>query len=130
MTLLKQLAFKCILSAFFFHEAKKLFSLDNFDLLQSPPLNEIFVFVLFFQERKLDHPSSCYVCKLKYTKVHHFYDNLCPECAPFNYMKRLQTCNLEGNFKKTRFFKLQWGHCILVKIVENRPTDYPKLCNN
>ena len=23
----------------------------------------------------------CYVCKVKYTQVHHFYDQLCPDCA-------------------------------------------------
>src|SRR3546814_5262169 len=30
----------------------------------------------------------CYVCKRKYTQVHHFYDQLCPSCAELNFFKR------------------------------------------
>ena len=38
--------------------------------------------------RKLNLPSACYICKKPYTMLHNFYDQLCPECAEFNYMKR------------------------------------------
>ncbi len=38
----------------------------------------------------------CYVCKQKYTQVHHFYDQLCPECAAFNYAKRTELTDLTG----------------------------------
>lgn len=41
-------------------------------------------------------PRVCYVCKNPYTKLHHFYDGMCPECAEFNYAKRFQTANLAG----------------------------------
>ena len=32
--------------------------------------------------------QNCYVCKRNYTAVHHFYDQLCPACAEFNFAKR------------------------------------------
>ena len=33
-------------------------------------------------------PQNCYVCKQDYTAIHHFYDQLCPACAAFNFAKR------------------------------------------
>src|SRR5688500_14125259 len=38
----------------------------------------------------------CYVCKRKYTQVHHFYDQLCPPCAELNFFKRTETADLRG----------------------------------
>ncbi|MDB6163319.1 MAG: putative oxidoreductase oxidoreductase protein [Xanthomonadaceae bacterium] len=38
----------------------------------------------------------CYVCKQKYTRIHHFYDQLCPACAEFNFAKRTELCDLTG----------------------------------
>ena len=38
----------------------------------------------------------CYVCKQKYTRIHHFYDQLCPDCAEFNFFKRTETADLRG----------------------------------
>ena len=38
----------------------------------------------------------CYVCKQKYTQVHHFYDQLCPPCADFNFAKRTELADLTG----------------------------------
>lgn len=38
----------------------------------------------------------CYVCKVKYTQVHHFYDQMCPACAQFNFQKRTETADLTG----------------------------------
>src|SRR5262245_40503441 len=32
--------------------------------------------------------QNCYVCKQPYTRLHHFYDGMCPSCAEFNYAKR------------------------------------------
>ena len=31
--------------------------------------------------REAVEPQHCYVCKQKYTAIHHFYDQLCPPCA-------------------------------------------------
>ncbi len=47
----------------------------------------------FLESPELLH---CYVCKQKYTRVHHFYDQLCPDCAEFNHFKRTELADLRG----------------------------------
>jgi NAD(P)-dependent dehydrogenase (short-subunit alcohol dehydrogenase family) len=41
-------------------------------------------------------PQHCYICKQKFTTVHHFYDQMCPECAAFNFAKRTELADLTG----------------------------------
>lgn len=41
-------------------------------------------------------PQHCYVCKRHYSALHHFYDQLCPECADFNFRKRTERADLTG----------------------------------
>ncbi len=41
-------------------------------------------------------PQHCYVCKKKYSLIHHFYDQLCPDCAELNFCKRTETADLRG----------------------------------
>lgn len=48
------------------------------------------------EETHLKKSQACYVCKTEYTKLHHFYDSMCPSCADFNYQKRFQTTSLHG----------------------------------
>ena len=38
----------------------------------------------------------CYVCKQHYSAIHHFYDQLCPACAEFNFNKRTELADLSG----------------------------------
>jgi len=45
------------------------------------------------QSRELQH---CYVCKQKYSTIHHFYDQLCPDCAALNFTKRTELADLRG----------------------------------
>jgi hypothetical protein len=40
--------------------------------------------------------QHCYVCKREYTAIHHFYDQLCPKCAEFNFAKRTELADLTG----------------------------------
>ena len=52
-------------------------------------------------EPKAQSPSSkeqqhCYVCKQKYSVIHHFYDQLCPPCAELNFTKRTELADLTG----------------------------------
>jgi NAD(P)-dependent dehydrogenase (short-subunit alcohol dehydrogenase family) len=47
-------------------------------------------------ERESPELLHCYVCKQKYTQVHHFYDQLCPSCADFNFFKRTELADLSG----------------------------------
>ncbi len=48
------------------------------------------------QPRESIEPRHCYVCKRKYTTIHFFYDQLCPDCAAFNYAKRNELADLRG----------------------------------
>jgi NAD(P)-dependent dehydrogenase (short-subunit alcohol dehydrogenase family) len=41
-------------------------------------------------------PQPCYICKRKYTQLHHFYDQLCPSCADVNFRKRTELADLRG----------------------------------
>jgi NAD(P)-dependent dehydrogenase (short-subunit alcohol dehydrogenase family) len=41
-------------------------------------------------------PQHCYVCKQKYSTVHHFYDQMCPACADLNFRKRTERADLRG----------------------------------
>ena len=38
----------------------------------------------------------CYVCKQDFQTVHHFYDQMCPACADFNFAKRTELADLSG----------------------------------
>lgn len=45
---------------------------------------------------ELPESQHCYVCKKHYTTLHHFYDQMCPECGDFNFFKRTETADLSG----------------------------------
>ena len=47
-------------------------------------------------DRDAGELRHCYVCKQKYQLIHHFYDQLCPACAPLNYSKRTEMADLRG----------------------------------
>ncbi len=38
----------------------------------------------------------CYVCKEGYSRIHHFYDQLCPACADVNFAARTELADLRG----------------------------------
>ncbi len=44
----------------------------------------------------VEETRHCYVCKQPYRQVHHFYDQLCPPCAAFNFAKRSEQADLHG----------------------------------
>jgi len=46
--------------------------------------------------REAVEPTHCYVCKQKYSVIHHFYDQMCPACADFNFRKRTELADLRG----------------------------------
>jgi NAD(P)-dependent dehydrogenase (short-subunit alcohol dehydrogenase family) len=48
------------------------------------------------QPRESIEPQHCYVCKKKYSSIHFFYDQLCTDCAAFNYAKRTELVDLRG----------------------------------
>ena len=48
------------------------------------------------ERRESIDPQHCYVCKQKFSIVHHFYDQMCPPCAAFNFTKRTELADLHG----------------------------------
>ena len=48
------------------------------------------------EERHAAENRFCYVCKQDFTRLHHFYDQLCPDCAEFNFVKRTELADLHG----------------------------------
>jgi len=61
--------------------------------------------------------QHCYVCKAKYRQVHHFYDQLCPECAEFNYAKRTETADLSGRVALLTGGRVKIGYQAGVKLL-------------
>ena len=49
--------------------------------------------------REVVEPQNCYICKQDYSRVHHFYDQLCPACAELNFRKRTELADLRGRVK-------------------------------
>lgn len=47
---------------------------------------------------RVERSRSCYVCKVRYHELHHFYDALCPTCAALNWQKRHQSARLSPDF--------------------------------
>ena len=41
-------------------------------------------------------PQHCYICKQKFTTIHHFYDQMCLSCGDFNFAKRTELVDLSG----------------------------------
>jgi NAD(P)-dependent dehydrogenase (short-subunit alcohol dehydrogenase family) len=40
--------------------------------------------------------QHCYICKVDYHEIHHFYDQLCPDCAALNFAKRSELADMSG----------------------------------
>lgn len=60
---------------------------------------------------------SCYVCKIRYRDLHHFYDQLCPNCAKLNWDKRLQTCDLSGKVAVVTGSRVKIGFQVTLKLL-------------
>ncbi len=68
-------------------------------------------------ERHLSRPQGCYCCKQDFTRLHHFYDNMCPDCAEFNYAKRFQTADLNGRTAYITGARLKIGYHAALKML-------------
>ena len=61
--------------------------------------------------------QHCYVCKRKYTKIHSFYDQLCPPCADFNYAKRSELADLRGRVALLTGGRVKIGYQAGIKLL-------------
>ena len=63
------------------------------------------------QARRILHsPRNCYVCKAEFTRLHFFYDAMCPQCADLNYHKRFQRADLTGQVAVITGSRLKIGY--------------------
>ena len=67
--------------------------------------------------REVLEPKHCYICKQHYSKVHHFYDQLCPECAELNYKKRTETADLSGRVALLTGGRVKIGYQAGIKLL-------------
>jgi NAD(P)-dependent dehydrogenase (short-subunit alcohol dehydrogenase family) len=66
---------------------------------------------------ELSESRRCYVCKQPYTRVHFFYDALCPACGDFNYAKRQQTADLTGRVALVTGARVKIGFQVALKLL-------------
>ena len=65
----------------------------------------------------LHFPRSCYSCKVRFYKLHHYYDQLCPTCAALNWAKRNQSCDLRGRVCLLTGARVKIGYACALKIL-------------
>jgi NAD(P)-dependent dehydrogenase (short-subunit alcohol dehydrogenase family) len=62
-------------------------------------------------------PQNCYICKRDYDRVHHFYDQLCPDCAACNYAKRGELADLSGRVALLTGGRVKIGYQAGIKLL-------------
>ena len=67
--------------------------------------------------REAVEPQNCYVCKQDYSAIHHFYDQLCPQCAAFNYAKRTESADLRGRVALLTGGRVKIGYQAGIKLL-------------
>jgi NAD(P)-dependent dehydrogenase (short-subunit alcohol dehydrogenase family) len=75
----------------------------------------------------------CYTCKAAYTRIHHFYDQLCPECASFNFTKRTELAELGGRVALLTGGRVKIGYQAGLKLLRSGArlivtTRFPRNC--
>ncbi|MGE0312977.1 MAG: SDR family NAD(P)-dependent oxidoreductase [Lautropia sp.] len=67
--------------------------------------------------REAVEPQNCYICKADYTRIHHFYDQLCPACAEFNFAKRSELADLRGTVALLTGGRVKIGYQAGIKLL-------------
>ena len=66
------------------------------------------------QGAELQH---CYVCKAKFSEIHHFYDQMCPPCAELNFTKRTELADLRGRVALVTGGRVKIGYEASLKLL-------------
>ncbi|WP_146518168.1 SDR family NAD(P)-dependent oxidoreductase [Stieleria varia] len=69
--------------------------------------------------RKLIRARRCYVCKAAFTQLHHFYHQLCLDCAEANWRKRHQRADLNGRVAVVTGGRIKIGYHIVLKLLRD-----------
>ncbi len=70
-----------------------------------------------FAFRAAPEVLNCYICKQDFTELHHFYDQLCPACAAFNFDKRTETTDLSGRVALLTGGRVKIGYQAGIKLL-------------
>ena len=65
----------------------------------------------------LTKPRVCYTCKIPFTKLHDFYDQLCPDCAALNWAKRNFMADLRGRVMIVTGARVKIGFQIALRLL-------------
>ncbi|NNF53874.1 MAG: SDR family oxidoreductase [Acidimicrobiales bacterium] len=84
-----------------------------------PPMPEPGADVRRLNAGETEEEQHCYVCKAKYTSVHHFYDQLCPDCAGFNFYKRSEVADLSGRTALLTGGRVKIGYQAGIKLLRS-----------
>ncbi len=68
---------------------------------------------------RVNIPVNCYCCNCSYTKIHSFYNRLCPECATENYARRFVSVDLKGRNVLLTGGRVKVGFSTALKILKN-----------
>jgi NAD(P)-dependent dehydrogenase (short-subunit alcohol dehydrogenase family) len=68
---------------------------------------------------RADELQHCYVCKQKYTDIHHFYDQMCPSCAESNFAKRTELADLAGRVALVTGGRVKIGYQAGLKLLRS-----------
>lgn len=82
------------------------------DFVDAPPVDDPTF-------REAVAPLNCYVCKRDYTALHHFYDQLCPSCAEFNWHKRGELADLRGRVALLTGGRVKIGYQAGIKLLRS-----------
>jgi NAD(P)-dependent dehydrogenase (short-subunit alcohol dehydrogenase family) len=69
-------------------------------------------------DQRLDS-RHCYVCKQHFSRVHHFYDQLCPPCAELNFAKRTELADLRGRVALLTGGRVKIGYQAGIKLLRS-----------
>jgi NAD(P)-dependent dehydrogenase (short-subunit alcohol dehydrogenase family) len=69
--------------------------------------------------REASERQNCYICKRDYDTLHHFYDQLCPDCAEFNYAKRNELADLRGRVALLTGGRVKIGYQAGIKLLRS-----------
>lgn len=69
------------------------------------------------EPQKLKSPRRCAICRNQFDQLHHFYDSMCTTCGDFNYAKRFQSADLNGQVALITGSRLKIGYqCTLMML--------------
>ena len=63
--------------------------------------------------------QHCYICKKKYTEIHHFYDQMCSSCASLNFTKRTELADLRGRVALITGARVKIGYQAALKLLRS-----------